>query len=88
MEIRNLGVMCYIQGFTQYHYKAGDMILSRVLDPGFFNEALHMCFIGDMIVVSGSAGGMSLFVVSKANEAVVVEAMRFNFGGSKNAHGA
>ncbi|ODU62086.1 MAG: hypothetical protein ABS99_01480 [Acetobacteraceae bacterium SCN 69-10] len=60
--IRNLSVLAYAQGFTLWHYKAGTAGPEVLAAPGFFDDAGDMFAPGDMVMVSGSAGGRVLVV--------------------------
>lgn len=63
--IRNLSVLAYAQGFTLWHYKAGATPLAALEAPGFFDNAADMFAPGDMVMLSGTAGG-SMRVVAQA----------------------
>ena len=70
--IRNLSVLAYAQGFTLWHYRAGDSgVLSDVEAPGFFNSDAGTICAGDMITVSAADGGAMLFVISVRDKATV-----------------
>jgi hypothetical protein len=60
--VRNLSVLAYANGFTLWHYKAGNDPLDRVETPDFFADAADMLAEGDMLVVSATDGGRTLFV--------------------------
>jgi hypothetical protein len=62
--IRNLSVLAYAQGFTLWHYKAGNAPLADLDRPGFFDNAGDMMAPGDMIMISASDGGRIVFVPS------------------------
>ena len=61
-SIRNLSVLAYAQGFTLWHYKAGNDWLAQVASPHFFEDAADMLTAGDMLMVSASDGGRVLCV--------------------------
>ena len=61
LEIRNLSVAAYTNGFTSWHYRAGR--LSDAMSAGFFDEAGHMLKAGDHISVSAQDGGAVLYVM-------------------------
>ena len=75
MEIRNLSVLAYANGFTLWHYKAGDN-LDSVLDYGFFDGVVDMLAIGDMIMVSSSIGATVQVVLSTQAGVVIIGGMR------------
>jgi hypothetical protein len=54
-KIRDLSVLAYANGFTLWHYKAGQDPLYDVCEPGFFNEAADLLAAGDLIMISGVA---------------------------------
>ena len=64
--IRNLGVVAYAQGFTLWHYQADMASLDQMSGPGFFDDAADMFAVGDMVLISASAGGRVLFVTATA----------------------
>ncbi len=61
--IQNLSVLAYANGFTLWHYKASADDQPLVGNAGFFATAGDMLNAGDMVMVSGPAGGrlMCLF---------------------------
>jgi hypothetical protein len=61
--IRNLTAIGYGQGFTLWHYRPAHPD-EPVTTPGFFDDVWDMLAVGDMIVISGKAGGQILFVSS------------------------
>lgn len=73
--IRNLSVLAYAQGFTQWHMKHPGL-LAEALAPGYFNPASDMIAPRDMILISAFDGGAQVFVHgSGKDEPVVVEPM-------------
>ena len=60
--VRNLSVLAYAQGFTLWHYKAAAAPVAEAALPGYFDAAADMMAAGDMVLVSGSAGGKVLVV--------------------------
>jgi hypothetical protein len=54
--IRDLSVLAYANGFTLWHYKAGDETQADVAGNDFFADASDMMAGGDMVMVSGSNG--------------------------------
>lgn len=80
--IRNLSVLAYAQGFTQWHYRGNRTVaaptrLAEMLAPGFFNSAVDMIAVGDHIHISALDGGgiLSVAEASDARGGVVVELM-------------
>lgn len=54
--LRNLSVLAYANGFTLWHYRAGDEALSALDDDGFFGVAGDLIAPGDIVMASGSHG--------------------------------
>jgi len=54
--IRDLSVLAYANGFTLWHYKAGNDSLSNVASDNYFGDASDMMAGGDMVMTSGAAG--------------------------------
>jgi hypothetical protein len=69
--IRNLSVLAYANGFTLWHYRAGGDPLDQVEMPDFFADAADMLAEGDMLVVSASEGGRTMFIASILSGSVV-----------------
>lgn len=65
--IRNLSVLAYAQGFTLWHYKAGDATLDQTGTRGFFDNAADMMAPGDMVMISASDGGRIVLVAATAD---------------------
>jgi len=63
--VRNLSVLAYANGFTLWHYKAGQDGLARVEQPGFFGGAADLLTGGDMLMVSGADGARMLAIVPR-----------------------
>lgn len=53
--VRNLSVLSYANGFTLWHYKAGEP-LQAVERPGYFGDASDMLAEGDMLMLSATDG--------------------------------
>lgn len=75
MDVRNISRLCYGNGFTLWHYKAGVTPLAIIEVPGFFDSACGLFATGDMVLVSGSGGGCVLFVSKADDDGVVVTRM-------------
>ena len=60
---RNLSVLAYADGFTLWHYKAGQDDRRIVEHPGFFAEAADMMSAGDIVMVSAADGGRLMCLV-------------------------
>lgn len=59
---RNLSVLAYANGFTLWHYKAGQEPLAELAAEGFFTDAADMLARGDMVLLSAADGGRIAFV--------------------------
>jgi hypothetical protein len=69
--IRGLSVLAYANGFTLWHYKAGDDPSADIAARNFFADASDMMAAGDMVMVSGSHGcGMLAIAAADAGEVV------------------
>ena len=66
--VRNLSVLAYANGFTLWHYKAGQDAMGRVELPGFFGGAADMLAGGDMLMVSALDGARMLSIVPRGEE--------------------
>jgi hypothetical protein len=67
-SLRNLSVLAYANGFTLWHYKAGEAPLSAVNAPGFFTAAEDMLATGDMLMISAADGAGMLCVAPSAGQ--------------------
>ena len=75
MDVRDISRLCYGNGFTLWHYKAGETPLDDVASAGFFNDACGLFAVGDMLLVSGKQVGGVLFVSRSDDSGVAVAAM-------------
>ncbi len=64
----NLSVLAYANGFTLWHYSAGTES-SAVVGDGFFDDARDLVSAGDIVMVSGDAGGLIVFVKALPSKA-------------------
>ncbi len=55
--LRNLSVLAYANGFTLWHYKAGNDNLAEASNPGYFADAADLMAEGDMVMLSAAEGG-------------------------------
>jgi hypothetical protein len=69
--IRDLSVLAYANGFTLWHYRAGDDSAEAVASDNYFIDANDMMAAGDMIMVSG-AQGCGLLCVAVADSGSVI----------------
>ena len=64
--IRNLSVLAYANGFTLWHYKAGEDQLETVGARGFFADAADMLAAGDLMMISSQDGARIVCIRSRA----------------------
>jgi hypothetical protein len=67
-SMRNLSVLAYANGFTLWHYKAGQANLGVVTAPGYFGAAEDMLATGDIMMVSAADGAGMLCVAPSAGQ--------------------
>ena len=65
--LRNLSVLAYANGFTLWHYQAGQDTLPAIGSADFFQNAGDMLTAGDMLMVSATDGARMLCVVPSAS---------------------
>jgi hypothetical protein len=73
--IRNLSVLAYANGFTLWHYKAGQDQLEAVAEDDFFADAADMLAQGDLVMVSALDGARILTVALSDVRAVATAAL-------------
>lgn len=69
--IRDLSVLAYANGFTLWHYKAGNKSLAGVAADSFFADASDMMAAGDILMVSGTLGCRMLCIAFAGNGKVL-----------------
>lgn len=72
--LRNLSVLAYANGFTLWHYAAGDEALVALDDAGFFGAASDLIAPGDIVMASGSDGAR-IGAIARRGEHLVLAAM-------------
>jgi hypothetical protein len=75
MDVRDISRLCYGNGFTLWHYKAGETPSAAIGSDGFFNDACGLFAAGDMLLVSGKQVGGLLFITRSDPDGVTVAAM-------------
>ncbi len=60
--VRNLSVLAYANGFTLWHYKAGDDVLATAAAADFFTPADDLLAAGDILMLSAADGARILVV--------------------------
>lgn len=73
-NLRNLSVLAYANGFTLWHYRAGDEQLTALDGETYFTEAGDLIAPGDIIMASGSHGAR-MGSVSRRGAHLVLNAM-------------
>lgn len=73
--LRNLSVLAYANGFTLWHYKAGQDGLDAVDRRDFFAEANDLLAAGDIVMATGDAGAR-IGAISRDNGGLSLVAMR------------
>lgn len=66
--VRNLSVLAYANGFTLWHYKAGQDSLDAVCARSFFNLAADMFAGGDLLMISSPTGARIMSVGAGSGE--------------------
>jgi hypothetical protein len=56
-SLRNLSVLAYANGFTLWHYKAGNDNFIQAMGQGYFADAADLLSVGDMVMLTGTEGG-------------------------------
>lgn len=69
---KDLSVLAYANGFTLWHYATATDAAAAVDTTGYFNDAVDMLRVGDIIIANVS-GGAGFFLVN-ANNGVTVDA--------------
>jgi len=67
--VRNLAVLAYANGFTLWHYKAGQDPLALAGAPDFFTPAEDLFTAGDILMLSAADGARILAVGEGARTA-------------------
>jgi hypothetical protein len=68
--IRDLSVLAYANGFTLWHYKAGDETRADIAGENFFADASDMMAGGDLVMISGT-GGCRVLCIAQADAGMV-----------------
>ncbi|MCF3948282.1 hypothetical protein AiwAL_14230 [Acidiphilium sp. AL] len=72
--LRNLSVLAYANGFTFWHYRAGEEALTGLDRSDFFAEAGDLLSPGDILMASGEAGAR-IGVIARQNHSLVLAAL-------------
>ena len=71
-SLRNLSVLAYANGFTLWHYKAGNDNLAQAANPGYFADAADLLTEGDMVMLSGTEGGRIATIAGQGRKMALV----------------
>lgn len=74
-KLRNLFVLAYAGGFTQWHYKLDGDKLNQAQEIGYFADAADLIAKGDMLIVSGAEGGGIFFMRGVGKQMQLVPAV-------------
>ena len=61
----SLSVLAYANGFTLWHYSAGEEYLAAAASAEFFDTARDLVSAGDIVMVTGEGGGSIVFIKSR-----------------------
>lgn len=76
-KVRDLSVLGYAQGFTQYHYKSSTDTIATMTTGGYFNTARIILSPGDHILLTACDGGAARFVRYSDNmRGVILERLK------------
>lgn len=70
--LRNLSVLAYANGFTLWHYKAGNDNLAQAANPGYFADAADLLTEGDMVMLTGTEGGRIAAIAGQGRKMALV----------------
>jgi hypothetical protein len=64
--VRNLSVLSYANGFTQWHYKADKDTIDQIVEHylNYFMNGSDMLTSGDIIMINGSDGAAIRYVMT------------------------
>src|SRR5882672_9846819 len=86
--IRDLSVLAYANGFTLWHYKAGNDSLADVARNDYFADASDMMATGDIMMVSGGKACRLLCVALADAGNVLTAPAGWEFGHARSANRA
>lgn len=70
-SLRNLSVLAYANGFTLWHYRAGDEAMAALETETFFTNSGDLMAAGDFVLASGT-NGTRIGAMAKRGEALVL----------------
>jgi hypothetical protein len=70
--IRNLSVLAYANGFTQWHYRDNSDSVLDIDCPNYFGNASDMFAVGDLIIISCDEGVMMRAVSHSTADSVLI----------------
>jgi hypothetical protein len=68
-KVNGLSVLCYANGFTQWHYKTGGE-LAKCIEPGYFRDCFDLMHDQDIVHIT-ACDGSALCVITGATGATV-----------------
>jgi hypothetical protein len=71
-QIRNLSVLSYANGFTQWHYREYSDTVTEINKSSYFIDACDMMASGDMITVSCVEGVFQRAIIWSDKGGVIV----------------
>lgn len=74
LTLRNLSVLAYANGFTLWHYRAGDEPLAMLDSDEFFGAAADLVAPGDILMASGTQGAR-IGAIARRGEHLVLAPM-------------
>lgn len=70
--LRNLSVLAYANGFTLWHYKAGNDNFTSAAETGYFADAADLLAEGDMVMLTGTEGGRIVSISGEGRRLALV----------------
>ena len=71
-EIRNLSVLAYANGFTQWHYREYSDNVTDINKSSYFADAHDMMAVGDMLTVSCVEGVFQRAIIWSVKDCVIL----------------
>ena len=68
---KNLGVLCYCQGFTLWQYKSTSDSLEQIEWAGYFDKIMTLMAHGDIIIIN-ARDGTAIRAVTELSPSVII----------------
>lgn len=68
---KNLGVLCYCQGFTLWQYYGKEDTLETISQPGYFEKVMTLMAIGDIVIIN-ARDGTAIRAVTELSPSVII----------------